>query len=87
MFFARFSYSRLLNRCDIQFYIIMVNKAAEFSAVEIAFTALSFIFICLRCFVRFKFSKLAYDDLFAVLSFVSQTPIISGYSVKMNIAL
>jgi hypothetical protein len=48
----------------------MGNRAGEYSAVLIMFTVLSFISVCLRCFVRFRFTKLAYDDLFAVCALV-----------------
>jgi hypothetical protein len=53
----------------------MENRAGEYSAVLIMFTVLSCISVCLRCFVRFKFTKLAYDDLFAVCALVGDDPV------------
>jgi hypothetical protein len=54
----------------------MEDRGGEYSAILIMFIVLSFISVCLRCFVRFKFTKLGYDDLLAVLALVcSSNPI------------
>jgi hypothetical protein len=54
----------------IHFSLTMEDRGVEYGAILIMFTVLSFIFVCLRCFVRFKFTKLGWDDLLAVLALV-----------------
>jgi hypothetical protein len=49
----------------------MKDRSGELIAVLSTFLILGYIFTCLRCFVRAKFTKLGLDDVLAVLSLVS----------------
>jgi hypothetical protein len=51
----------------------MQDNSGQLTAVLILFLVLGYILTSLRCFVRFKFTKLGVDDLLAVLSLVGNS--------------
>lgn len=49
----------------------MGDRGVEYTAILMMFTGLSFVSVCFRCFVRWKWTGLGWDDFLAVLALVS----------------